>query len=294
MSQIYKDSDFKDFINEKFLCIDFAGQTTQFFVNANIEKVPNSRIEVIVYPCMLATGCIRDDAKLKHIKLIAGKTSTTFSPENKKKPLGKFVDIDDVYSLDTFQTLEVINVMKTVEIQDDTIDFMGGKKVFEYIDYDKTTATRRTRDKTNENADCVLDALDDEIPACEPYFTFQIRSGGLTTKINREYKKVVNTLSDIGGFFDLAALIATSLICCCTSRSFGTLVKKGIMGKSSKDYTSNVKGSTAKEIDGYMDDALDETQDTIEALKAIGTVKILENLFFKKHHKTLLPLIMVL
>ena len=121
-----------------------------------------------------------------------------------------------------------------------------------------------------------------------------IRSGGLTTKITREYKHVVNTLSDIGGFFDLATLIATTLICCCTSRSFGTLVKRDIMRKPSKDYTSVVKGSTPKEIDGYMDDALDETQDTLEALKAISTVKVLENLFFKKHHKALLPLIMVL
>ena len=243
---------------------------------------------------MLDTGCVRDDAKLKHIKLIVGKTSTTFSPENKKKPLDKFVDTDDLYSLDTFQTLEVVSVLKTTEISDDTIDFMGAKKVFEYIDYDKTTATRRTRNKANENTNCVIEALDDDIPECEPYFTFLIRSGGLTTKITREYKHVVNTLSDIGGFFDLATLIVASLICCCTSRSFGTLVKRDIMGKPSKDYTSVVKGSDSKEIDGYMDDALDETQDSLEALKAIATVKILEKLFFKKHHKALLPLIMVL
>ena len=66
------------------------------------------------------------------------------------------------------------------------------------------------------------------------------------------------------------------------------------MRKNSNDYTSFVKGSNASEIDGYMDDALEEAQDAIQALKANATVKILEELFFKEHHKALIPLIMIL
>jgi len=234
INKVYRDSEFSDFFIESFLCIDFPTTTKEYFVNSNYQLIPNSRIEISIYPCTLPSGCIRDPAKFKHLKLLVAKTGTTFDPENKKSPVAKFVDVDDRYSFDIFQTLEIKAVLKNVLIEDDKIDFRGGVKAFEYIDYDRTAQIRKTRDEGNDkDSICNEAALDDDFPLCEPFFTFEIRSGGLTTKMTREYKHVIPTLSDIGGFFDLATLILTTLLCCCTSRSFGTMLKKEVMGRPS-------------------------------------------------------------
>ena len=48
------------------------------------------------------------------------------------------------------------------------------------------------------------------------------------------------------------------------------------------------------EVDDIMDEILDEHQDGIELYRRMGSMKILEQVFFKDCHKTLVPYILML
>ena len=112
--------------------------------------------------------------------------------------------------------------------------------------------------------------------------------------IERSYVSLLSTLSDIGGFFDIAVLLAGFAFCFCEDYWFKNFLRRNIMQKSSKEYKKHMDWLKDDEVDDIMDQILDEHQDGIELYRRMGSMKILESIFFTESHKTLIPYILML
>ena len=141
-------------------------------VKGQIDTEGSYDVNILIYPCTKATGCIRDPVKFKNLRVIVTKIVAAFDPENKNRPVNHFVSMDEIYSFDVKQALEINQVLQRVQIFDNRIDFVGSQSSDEFLQINSVSSARITRDSVNEDAECTIGSLASKDTLCPMYFSF--------------------------------------------------------------------------------------------------------------------------
>ena len=283
-------------IDKNTLCMDISpDQYTKLFVENRNTQYPNTNVEIRVLPCSLAdTSLCKVAADFDKLQLVAHTIERSFDPANKNSPLSFYLNSENVYYFDINNALQITMSLKTTTITDDKTDeFLEGtdKGLFAQID---RSATYRYIRKNNIFSCPAGEIVLFNHLTCPFYFSLKLSSGGTVISIQRSYVSLLSTLSDIGGFFDIAVLLAGLAFCFCEDYWFKNFLRQSILRKDCKEYGRHMDWLKNDEVHDIMEEILDEHQDGIELYRRMGSMKILEQVFFKECHKTLVPYILML
>lgn len=136
---------------------------------------------------------------------------------------------------------------------------------------------------------------------CSPLMIFQWNSGGRKTVIKRKYKKVLDTVGELGGLFE--AMLSTAATCyiiyTCTrmDKYVQKKLTKGYDAKEAVKYsTLNPKLSEKdrlKKTQKALEELQTQRQDGLNMFKSLNHMSVIEKAVFKTYHKVLIPLALV-
>lgn len=222
-----------------------------------------------------------------------------FKPEDKQNPTYFYLNSNEEYALNIESRLSTKKILRNVQINDDDIDFYGNYLVKSYSEVDESITVRNPREsstKTNQCKNQNTTDIDTGLYAsrCSAFLDMKIYSGNRILTVNRDYPFLIDTLGDLGGFFDLVILVSILIFGFCTSRSYEKDMRRSILLKSARKYNLSMPNLTRGEVVSLMDDVLEDAQDGISFFKKMIKNEVLEKVIFKKHHEVLLPLALML
>lgn len=245
-----------NYMREKGLCMNLTNPQA-YYLNASLLARPFTISIIDLKPCIKDitdpnNRCDPNLDFLNDVGIIAHKMSVTFDPSNKKEPTSYYIDSDEIYTLDITSKLEVSHFIRKTEILDDDIDFYGSYSARSFLEGDNSLAYRVFRD--SQQVICT-----ETNSTCFSYFRMILRSSSKSLQITREYKFLVTTLSDLGGFFDIMVLITAISFGYCNSKSYSAYIKEDFMRLGSIDYSKILKGIDDSTICTLMDEVIEDT-----------------------------------
>ena len=189
----------------------------------------------------------------------------------KKKDMVKWISNGEISvdaKLDVLQ--EYVIGVKNVEIQDDDRIFGDPRKVVNYTDIDTKFFKIQGRDP---NQTYCPPAIINNPYACKPYAVLNLRSGGKTEIVTRQYSNLFEAISEIGGFFELI-IIFMGII-------FFFLCGEGLIRKIAKD-TYGVDDELTRGL-------VEKNMDITELMKELNAFKLIRSMVLEDYHLALLP-----
>ena len=192
-----------EFFRGSVLCTDKLGSTNSKIRGAPFE-LPYSIIHYRIYPCSLEDprGCATP-SELAQSLIIIPIISKSASFNNFSQPLKDGIDADltSKFSLATKTQLSIW--FRESSIYDDNADFIKSLEArTTYLEQHKVTSTIGTRDGSFH---CT--SLQIEDGECQPYIEILVRASPSSTMVERRYYKLMNAVSEVGGFGELVFLI---------------------------------------------------------------------------------------
>lgn len=263
-----------------------------YFLNASLISRPFTVMIIDLKPCYTnltdsSNRCSPDPSFLQGVGVIAHKLQVSFDPSNKKEPTSYYIDNNEIYALDLTKQLDVSHFIRKTEIFDDDIDFYGSYRTKSYLELDSSTSSRIYRLSTQTF--CKEDGVH-----CNPYIQMVLRASSKTLQITRQYKFLVTTLADLGGFFDIMVLIAGISFGYCTTKSYEAYIRNNFMRMESTNYSKILKEEDKDKIYGLMDEVIEETQDGLSYYKQSARQQFIDRVLFEEYHIVLIPLVLIL
>ena len=232
------------------------------------------------------------------MQLVINRLQVSIDPTQYSEPKAYYLEASETFNLDVKQTLEIRESLKTVTIMDERYDFIGQLQKDSYLEQNKQLVHGYPRNVGPGNT-CDKAELGDELTVaiinkCLPYAIFYLESGPTSQEISRKYKTFIQTLSDIGGFFDIAILIVGFFFCYCKNSSYNYYMRKHVLIHPTEDYIKMVPGLEPKRMEDMLVSVIEDKSDAAELFNRMGSVRVMERLLFKSYHKALLPLVLAL
>lgn len=287
--------------NNETLCINLDDEKDQrdYDIFGATNQYPNKNFQLIILPCIgNATVTCVDDDKVDSMQLIINRLQVSIDPTLYNNPKAYYLEASETFNLDVKQTLEMRETLKTVTIMDERYDFIGQLPRDSYLEQHKQLLHGYPRNVGPGNT-CDKSDLGDEltvaiISKCLPYAIFYLESGPTQEEIARKYKTLIQTLSDIGGFFDITIMIVGFFFCYCRNSSYNYYMKKNVLIHPTEDYIKMVPGLERKRMEDMLQSVIEDKSDAAELFNRMGSVRVMERLLFKSYHKALLPLVLAL
>lgn len=280
-----------NYMKERGLCMSLT-KPEEYYLNASLLARPFTISVIELTPC---TQNITDPTNkcapfydfLINVGIIAHKMQVTFDPSNKKKPTSYYIDSDEIYSVDITSSLQIIHFIRKTEIFNDDIDFYGSYLTESYVEVDSSTSSRVYRDY--QQTVCT-----ESNPKCYNYLKMTLRSSSQSLQITREYKFLVTTLSDLGGFFDIMVMVTALAFGYCNTRSYKAYIREDFMRLNSINYSELLEGTDDSTIYRFMDEVIQDTQNGLTFYKQSARQQFIDRILFQEHHSVLIPLILIL
>ena len=192
-----------EFYRGSVFCTDRLGDTNWKIRGAPFE-LPYSMIRIRVYPCSLDNpqDCASPTELAKTLFLIPiYSKSVDFG--NFTDPLRVGIDTDLTAQFSLASKTKMTIWFRESSIYDDNADFIKTLDAsMTYIEQHKVTTTIGTRDLSFQ-----CSTLQIEDGSCIPYLEILVRASPSSTKVERRYYKLLNLVSEVGGFGQLVFLI---------------------------------------------------------------------------------------
>ena len=189
---------FNALFSKTTLCIDFNPE--DWFIEGSRFSLPYRRFVAKFYPCSLEdpSQCVGSDELSTVLVGVVPKTKIA-NYSDKGNPLRHVIDADSILYLDVASKMVMTTYFKENYILDNDIDMVGYRKTNSYIDIGdiKSYFGSRLSGRTH----CSKEEI--ESGQCESYLDMVYRSGFEKMVIERNYRKFFQSLSEIGGFWEL-------------------------------------------------------------------------------------------
>jgi hypothetical protein len=273
-------------------------------------------------PCTLPSGCATLP-ELKRLSIYLMMPSISLNLSNKAEPIQYYVLKDSGIQINEQMKQLYHYRLSHTEINDDA----GFLSKYEKVGSAASLMAPKINSGSRNPAQISCTALDLANRACVTYMRVQIMSSGVNTKINRSYKGVIKTISEIGGINSF-----TFIFFLYSSYLFGYLNQKSAMARIVFDFLESKKAlfdilnskqqSTELPLEGtnltegnpkvisksiaanqfkqrkkqleeeaYM--VIQNNLDIITIVKEINNLRVLTHLLMKKRHRRLAPLVSI-
>lgn len=263
-------------------------------VEGQFPHFPYTKIEYKVFPCSLSN---KSKCKLfediAQMKAILGMLEKTLNLSSQTDPIDSRLNSDIEYSLSPNHTLtSIISFMET-SINDDEQEFQEPKTTFSYIEMDKVITNTGFRDGTIY---CSTDSIYNG--ECIPYFIIEMRSGSQQRIIQRYYRKYFDTLSNMGGLFQVMIALGKILFYSINKCQRAQLLKRKVMFykreifyrlRPTIEKNNNSKRSKQK-LDSQIDLLIRDNFDAIKVFCGVNHILLIRLIFFNNDQQILFPL----
>ena len=154
------------------------------------------------YPCSLSSGCATKE-EMNNVGIVYSFPSTSMNLSSKSDPVKSYLNADNFVYVNTAQRQKFQSKLSVTEIYDDPGTYFPVTLESNFSSVDRMLTT--TRYRNDSNVQCTqLQLLSDQ---CSSYFLFDYMSSGKKIKLLRQYKGIVETISDIGGINSIVFLL---------------------------------------------------------------------------------------
>ena len=227
-----------EFYRGSVFCLDRHGDTNWRIRGAPFE-LPYSIIRFKVYPCSLKNPqeCA-SPRELANGLLIIPIYSKSVDFQNFTDPLRVGIDTDLTSKFSLATKTQLTMWYRESSIYDDNADFIKSLDArMTYIEQDKVTTTIGTRDGSFH---CTEIQIEDG--ECKPYIEIVVRASPSSTLVERRYYKLLNAVSEVGGFgelvFILLALISTCFNNCYQTRWVRRQLYQDLVNLNHEEYNN--------------------------------------------------------
>ena len=260
-------------------------------------------IELRMYPCVLGAQC-RNLTDLNQLSYSVINPTAVSNFGKKKDPISHETTAEN-YEFINFVTYPVhkLNLMRA-EIYEDQ-GFLSSKSVSnQYTVIRNIGYASRSREVSKIT--CTLDEVDQLL--CSPYFIQEFSVSKSILKVEREYKGIVESLSDVGGIMDLIFLIFYSVYGLYNGRVTDDLLVKKIYGVEKPTKKKTKSGSSSNSVmqddkkqmerkeEKYKrakDAVYNVSLDIIEIAKEINRIKFIGDLLLTPEISNQIPEILI-
>jgi hypothetical protein len=262
-------------------------------------------------PCSLAVGCV-DQSTLMSSYFGVTFSEASFDPSNRENPVRYTAANTEILRIQPGNYGAISNRFKRTQVEDSggimtsdilrTDTFSISNQVFKFAVRSVNTIT------------CAPSELDEGIflPICASYITMEFQGTGSVVKYKRTYKGILELAADVGGLYEIVALIGMLLylpfawyISKKTLLSkifpFITLAKKD-NGLFKKKMTQSTNQDTAKrrlmsccrkkkeedilleEMEEAGMDVVEKSLDVVEIVKSLDRLKVITSVLFHSYH----------
>ena len=178
-----------------------------------------------ILPCTLPSGCATAEelAKVTFIPIVPKPIQDL---ANKKAPIRYVTIADEVHYLSTsFTSRQTYNLMKAEIIDED--GFLFGKTVAKRYSFINSVGLT-TSDRNPSQLSCTSNDI--EFGNCKPYFLLTFQTSPQKMVIQRKYKGMVETFSELGGMVDMLFMLFFFPYCIYNTRVFKEELVNEIFG----------------------------------------------------------------
>ena len=213
----HQNNNYTDFVSKTFsqdaatfyrgsiFCTDTLADTN-WKIRGSTFELPFSMIRVRVYPCSLEdpSECA-SPTELANSLFAIPIASKSADFRNFSHPLKDGIDTDLTAQFSLSIMTQLTIWFRECSIFDENIDFVEnfGARV-NYIEQHKVTSAIQNRDARTHCTDIQI-----EDGNCQPYIEILVRASQSTTRVERRYYKLLNLISDAGGFAELVFILFT-------------------------------------------------------------------------------------
>ena len=257
-----------------------------------VEKTEES-VYLEIYPCTLGAEC-KPASELNQFSYSISNPKTHLRAGNFESPLQTFTEQEDIFTINPyFSVFQKLKVMRS-EIYDESGFLSPTKKVKSYVSHFEKHFVYDSRNQSKVS--CTLKEVEDYYD-CYPYFTQIIFLTNNLNKITREYKGIVEAISEVGGMIDLVFLFFYTIYGYYQNKCLKEEIVHSVYGVENpnkgnylkslfcwcSDKKSKVKSSTKsnendikkRKVYEYLINSIDKRLDIVLIMKELDCIKVL-------------------
>lgn len=181
-------------------------------------------------------------------------TEFSFDPSNLRNPITRIPNSDFSFEITPSTYIYGTNILKKTEVIDSKIDFFNNFKRDEFYDFEY----RQVLSKLRDGNDRYCTPANAAILECDPYFFLEFRAGGTTVTLERRYRKLLDTLGDIGGVFEIMIIIGSLMFMGCRDRFYREDMRRIFFGGTDKEVKNILKNAKVKNVNSKIDSVIDD------------------------------------
>ena len=269
-------------------------EAADWAVQGSPTKLPYTTISLNIFPCSLPNPLdCANPQELSSLIVNFPFYAKSLDFTDKKNPVREGIDTDTELLLNLGAKTQMYIYYKRNEITNDDWDIIQPRIAHKFLDVEKIMSTSGIRDNTQFHCTPTNFATN----TCTPYIQIEIRSGNKLTSIFRRYEKIFETISELGGFGDLIFIICAFFYSFYNERHYNTWIKGELFSKdfyaSNKIDKKKMTDKEKEEIEGVIDEIIEEELDAVNLVKKMQKMNILFSAIFEPYHNKLLPKLML-
>ena len=235
------------------------------------------------YPCIMGASC-KDASELSLLTFSVVNPTAVTNLGKYQNPVSYETKDEEYDYLNTDSTQRTKFTMMRAQIWEDKGYLFGETMTHEYITQNKVVSGLRSRDENQ--LVCTQQEIDDTL--CIPYYTQEFVISNSLQKIVREYKGVVEAMSEIGGLIKLILLIFESIYGFYHSRIFKGYLLDAIF--SNDAFVNIFQGKTKRtEKVKKIYNTIKYHLDLITIAQEINNMKLLSSILIPEKAKAKVP-----
>lgn len=284
------------FLDRSF-CMDITEKDKDnYFVQNSILDIPYTYMTIGIFPCDIISNpnCDSNNPNVDFLELIFGNLEYSFTPGNLLNPIKPISNSNLNFKMQRSNQIYGTIILKRNEIADSKFDFFNPRTRFSFIDVESRKITSRARDPTQSTCVKISDPILSAVSNCTSIFEMTIKSGGTKKIVQRNYRKLLDTLGDIGGVFELNLIFGALLFCCCQASFYRSKLKSLYFQDSHKEVEALYNKQGAKKVRKEINKMIKDQNEVDTIVGSLGVAQVLSDAILEPHHIILTPLILLL
>lgn len=275
------------------LCPEVANMS-DYYIKGDVIYPPIRLFMINILPCSLedSTKCGKIE-NLVELSIYAFLPKIGFNKQNFQNPITMSPTVGFSFPINYQMAKKRKIFFKESRIYDDRMDFFPTKEKARFVEVDY--ADEYTYPRPGTPLHCTAEEV--MTFTCMPYVQLEYRPSGKIVKITRSYKKLLNVFGEIGGTSKSFFLVASILLYLLGRFLF----KKKRMKKILEVELEEAKKFLNEEEENFDNNQFEKvlgefemnSHDGYRLLKTVNKFRIIDKVFFKPHHRKLIPLLLL-
>ena len=294
---LYGGKESVEYLGEKSSYCGDLTNMTNYYVQGNLVNPAYTYMDIMIFPCSMANSknCASEE-KISSAEISLIVPEVSFDPENRTHPVKILPTTDLSFAINPFVSTDITFQLKTTEIKDDALDYVGEQDKDTFYDIDRMRSGIKAR--KSEAFHCPLPTITSE--KCEPYISMRFQATGRKVVIKRDYAKYLDTMGEMGGYNDFMFMLVGFLYLCYSCRNTDPLYQSKTMRHEVEQIDEYIplepgmgKEIRKEVIEESIEELMMQRQDGLEMFRTLNRLFVIETVLFKDYHKKLIPLALI-